>query len=150
MNVYVAGGLKSSGNRLYLEQVAAIVEGAGYSVFLPHRDGILPGKDGPDKGLLTHDNLELGKMVFEGTLEELRSSDLVVAVLDGLCWGTTLELGYAYAYKQVAKRSLVIIGIYTNPVEDLDLMRRNACDHLLKDEKYLPDVLALYIGNLPK
>jgi hypothetical protein len=30
-----------------------------------------------------------------------------------------MELGYAYAYKMLAKPALIIIGIYTDPVDAL-------------------------------
>jgi hypothetical protein len=53
-----------------------------------------------------------------------------------------MELGYAYAYKMLAKPALIIIGIYTDPVDALDIMRFHACDEVLASLETLPTALA--------
>jgi len=114
MRIFLAGNVKSEATRRYLETLATKLEARGFEVFLPHRDGSLPGKTGSAKGLLTRDDANrMGRFVFEGNLQYITESDAVVALLDGLCWGTTLELGYSYAYKTLVKPTLKIIGVMT-------------------------------------
>jgi len=149
LQIFIGGGVKSAGSRAYLENVALVLEEAGHQVFLPHRDGTLPGKTGNEQGLLTGaDILGLGRWVFEGNLECIRGCGAVVAVLDGLCWGTTMELGYAYAYKMLVKPDLIIIGIYTDPVDVLDIMRFYACDEVLASLEALPTALTRLATHL--
>lgn len=141
MKVFLAGTVKSLGNRRFLETIADLLEGTGYEVFLPHRDGNIQGKSGQEKGLVTRDDLadNFGRKVFEGNLNIINASDVCVAVLDGLCWGTSVELGYAYAYQKFVKPSLRIIGLYTDPIQELDITRFYACDYVAND---LPQLLA--------
>lgn len=142
MRIYLAGTAKSVGNRRYLEGIASRLEEDTHDVFLPHRDGKLPGRQGEEKGLLTSMNrASMGRMVFEGCLDLILHSDAVVAVLDGICWGTTLELGYAYAHKTHHYANLIIVGIYTDPIDPLDIMRLHACDTILRSEEELPGTL---------
>lgn len=138
MRIFLAGNVKSEAIRRYLEVLATELEACDFEVFLPHRDGILPGKTGSAKGLLTREDVNrMGHFVFEGTLRCIAESDIVVALLDGLCWGTTVELGYSYAYKALVKPDLRIIGVYTDPIESLDIMRLNACDVVVNNEESL-------------
>jgi nucleoside 2-deoxyribosyltransferase len=138
MRIFLAGNVKSEAARRYLETLATNLEAHGFVVFLPHRDGSLPGKTGSEKGLLTRDDANrMGRFVFEGNLRYIAESDIVVAVLDGMCWGTTLELGYSYAYKTLVKPTLRIIGVYTDPIEPLDIMRLHACDAVAHNEEDL-------------
>jgi len=37
-NIYIAGPLFNVHEKKYLEEIAAVLEGAGYDCFLPHRD----------------------------------------------------------------------------------------------------------------
>ncbi len=57
-----------------------------------------------------------------------RGRRLFVALSDGLCWGTTVER-YAYAIKENLHPALKIAGIHMDPVDQLDIMRRYACDY---------------------
>lgn len=143
MKVFLAGTVKSLGNRRFLETIADLLEDSEHDVFLPHRDGTIPGKSGREKGLLTIEDLSdnFGKTVFEGNLSVINTSDALVAVLDGLCWGTSVELGYANAYKKFVKPDFVIIGLYTDPLQELDITRFYACDHVTNDVSRLPQIL---------
>lgn len=88
--VYVAGPLFNTHERMYLEQITAALEQAGYTTFLPHRDaGIL--------GDLS--DIEVRKRLFRSDMEALEACDFVVALLTGADQdsGTCGELGYAYA-----------------------------------------------------
>lgn len=87
---YVAGPLFNSHERMYLEQIATMLEEMGHKTFLPHRDaGII--------GDLT--NIEERKRVFRGDMQALEVCDIVIALLTGADHdsGTCGELGYAYA-----------------------------------------------------
>jgi len=101
--VYIAGPLFSDAERSYLELM--VKELSNFSnldpdadFFLPHRDGGELGK-GPKR-----------KDIFELDIQQLDSSKIVVALLDGqdVDSETCVELGYAYA------RGKKIFGILTD------------------------------------
>ncbi len=101
--VYIAGPLFSDAERSYLELM--VKELSNFSnldpdadFFLPHRDGGELGK-GPKR-----------KDIFELDIQQLDSSKIVVALLDGqdVDSGTCIELGYAY------DRGKKIFGILTD------------------------------------
>lgn len=125
--VYVAGDLIAEAMRHQIEQMAKEFEKDGFEVFLPHRDaGIL--KEADIRGIEARKKA-FGS-IFERDIAEIEKADYFVCVLDGLCFGTSLELGYAYALKRLLKRDLTIAGVYTDlrGMDSLDLMRTYACD----------------------
>ena len=87
--VYVAGPLFNSHERWYLEQIAAVLEGAGYQTYLPHRDAGVLDKSVPGER----------ERVFRDDLAALDRCDFCVALLTGADHdsGTSLELGYLFA-----------------------------------------------------
>lgn len=87
--IYVAGPLFNTHERWYLEQIAAALEAAGYSTFLPHRDA----------GDLGEPTLEARTRVFHADLSALDECDACVALLTGPDHdsGTCVELGYMFA-----------------------------------------------------
>ncbi|MCA0454658.1 MAG: nucleoside 2-deoxyribosyltransferase [Chloroflexi bacterium] len=90
--IYVAGPLFNTHERWYLEQIAAALESAGYSTFLPHRDA----------GDLGEPTYEARKRVFYADLTALDECDACVALLTGADHdsGTCVELGYMFANKK--------------------------------------------------
>jgi nucleoside 2-deoxyribosyltransferase len=89
VKIYVAGPLFNSHERGYLEQIANVLEDAGYETFVPHRDA----------GLLdTGSDLDRPRL-FASDLAALRACDLVVALLTGADQdsGTSAELGIAFS-----------------------------------------------------
>lgn len=87
--VYVAGPLFNTHERGYLEQIAHVLEEAGFQTYLPHRDaGVLE--------LLRPGDRE---RVFQADLDALNACDFCVALLTGADQdsGTSMELGYLYA-----------------------------------------------------
>lgn len=88
--VYIAGPLFNTHERLYLEQIAAALEGVGFRTFLPHRDAGLLGD---------LNDIRERQRLFHGDMDALEAADLVVALLTGADHdsGTCGELGYAYA-----------------------------------------------------
>ncbi len=87
--VYVAGPLFNTHERWYLEQIAAVLEGAGYETYLPHRDAGVLNKSQPGER----------ERVFLADLAALDACAFSVALLTGADHdsGTSLELGYLFA-----------------------------------------------------
>ncbi len=88
-HLYIAGPLFNTHERWYLEQITALVEAAGYTTFLPHRDAGLVSRDAPfDRA-----------RIFRTDLHALEICDGCVALLTGADHdsGTSAELGYLYA-----------------------------------------------------
>lgn len=88
--IYVAGPLFNTHERMYLDQIAAALEQAGYETFLPHRDaGIL--------GDLS--DIRERERLFRSDMQALDDCQIVAAMLTGADQdsGTCGELGYAYA-----------------------------------------------------
>lgn len=90
--VYIAGPLFSEAERAFLElMVDTLASASGLNpindFFLPHRDGGELGK-GPKR-----------RDIFQMDLQQVASSNIVVALLDGqdVDSGTCVEIGYAYA-----------------------------------------------------
>ena len=89
---YIAGPLFSQAERAFLElMVDTLASASGLNpindFFLPHRDGGELGK-GPKR-----------RDIFQMDLQQVASSNIVVALLDGqdVDSGTCVEIGYAYA-----------------------------------------------------
>jgi len=87
--IYIAGPLFNSHERWYLEQIANLLEDAGYTTFVPHRDAGLVDKNQP---------LDRPR-IFQADMEALNSCYGCVALLTGADHdsGTCGELGYMYA-----------------------------------------------------
>jgi len=111
MRVYLAGPLFTQAERDFDSTLAARLEGAGYTVFLPQRDSPpATGEGYPGR-------------VFKADVEALKQAAVVVAVCDGpqVDDGTAWEIGYAFA------RGIPVIGLRTDlravrPGEKINLM----------------------------
>lgn len=97
---YIAGPLFNEGERWFDEQVEQIAAAAGYTTFLPHRDG----KEGKIK---SQDNIAA---IFAEDVAAIDKADIVIANLNGITTddGTAWEIGYAYA------KGKHLVGIYTD------------------------------------
>ena len=86
MHAYIAGPLFNEGERWWNTEIDARVQRAGFTTYLPQRDGT------PLKG-----PADVPK-ISEEDREAISNADLVVANLNGLCVdsGTAWELGYAH------------------------------------------------------
>ncbi len=91
--IYFAGPLFSEAEREYNLKVVAVLEEAGYEVFLPQRDGYLA----PD--LAGKSAEEITTMIFDKDKEEVLKADIVFILLDGRVpdEGACVELGIGYA-----------------------------------------------------
>lgn len=143
MKIYVSGDLRSQPIRRYIDKVAALLEKKGHNCYVPHRDVSILGNTGPEKGLLGFGQHEsFGELVLKEDLRLLEECEGAVFILDGLCWGTSVELGYALSLKNLMKRKIRIIGIFTDPrgIDFLDIVRRNACDIVVTSVDDLADL----------
>jgi nucleoside 2-deoxyribosyltransferase len=116
VTVYVAGPLFTPADRRYLEELTAAIEGAGFSVYLPHRDG----------GLAPPDRANTRPM-YDADIRALDACSAIVAVLNGVDVdsGTAFEIGYGVA------RGLPVLGLYEDirirGPHDFNAMIANGC-----------------------
>jgi nucleoside 2-deoxyribosyltransferase len=89
LRLYIAGPLFNTHERWYIEQIAAVVEAAGYATFVPHRDAGLIDKSQP---------LDRPRL-FRADMAALDECAGCIALLTGADHdsGTCGELGYMYA-----------------------------------------------------
>ena len=91
--VYFAGPMFCKSEKDYNAAVAAMLEDAGYSVFLPQRDG--------NEAALMKDETEeeRTRVIFDVDTAAIRNADVLFMVLDGRVpdEGACVELGIAYA-----------------------------------------------------
>lgn len=99
-HAYIAGPLFNEGEHWFDEQIEACARRAGFTTFLPHRDGVEGKLKGPDKL----------RRIFDEDVAAIDAADVVVANLNGLMVddGTAWEIGYAYA------RGKRLVGIRTD------------------------------------
>jgi nucleoside 2-deoxyribosyltransferase len=126
--VYVAGPLFNTHERWYLEQIAAVLEGAGYQTYLPHRDAGVLDESKPDER----------ERVFHADLDALNACDFCVALLTGADHdsGTSLELGYLFA------KGKPLFGV-TDDVRSFNLMIEGVCAHGQTIVRRVEDLLPL-------
>ena len=91
--IYFAAPMFCAAEKEYNEKLAALLENAGYSVFLPQRDGM----EAANECGMTED--EIAKAIFDLDTSEIMKADVLVMVLDGRVpdEGACVELGIAYA-----------------------------------------------------
>ncbi len=94
--VYFAGPLFCKAEKDFNKALALMLEQAGYSVFLPQRDGF--------EAAMLEDKTEQEKtdMIFAKDVSEILNADIFFMVLDGRVPddGACVELGIAYASKK--------------------------------------------------
>jgi nucleoside 2-deoxyribosyltransferase len=100
-HAYIAGPLFNEGERWFNEQIEILAHKAGFSTFLPHRDG---------KEAKTYTGSERIARIFHEDVVAIDQADIVIANLNGITTddGTAWELGYAYA------KGKHLVGIYTD------------------------------------
>ena len=99
-HAYIAGPLFNEGERWFDEQIEQIAAAAGYTTFLPHRDGT-EGKIKSEKNI---------PAIFAEDVAAIDRCDIVIANLNGITTddGTAWELGYAFA------KGKHLVGVYTD------------------------------------
>jgi nucleoside 2-deoxyribosyltransferase len=98
MHAYIAGPLFNEGERFWNGEINSRVQKAGFTTYIPQRDGIK----------LQHKS-DVRK-IFEEDRDHISHADLIVANLDGMDVdaGTAWELGYAHG---LGKH---VVGVYTD------------------------------------
>lgn len=93
--VYIAGPLFSAAEREYNNILNSFLEKAGFSTFLPQRDGYELCKFGRDC-----DPDKASACIFAYDLEQLKNADILVLVMDGRVpdEGACVEVGMAFAW----------------------------------------------------
>lgn len=139
MRIYLAGPLFSEAELKFNEDLTTELEGMGFDVFLPQRDGI--EKD--EEKYASMGAEEIGKMIFEIDKDNVISSDIFLFVLDGRVpdEGAAVELGIAYAHKKK------LIGLMTDDRHaflkwKLNPMISVPLEYIAKNEKELLEYLS--------
>ena len=126
--IYLAGPLFTHAELEYNRKLKDMLLNNGFSVFLPQEDAEDAAQD------RERQNQEC---IFRKCVEGVDTSDLVVAILDGVDVdsGTAWEIGYAYA------KGKPVIGLRTDfrALSDgvVNLMVEMAIDSLARDEDEL-------------
>jgi nucleoside 2-deoxyribosyltransferase len=132
-SVYIAGPLFTPAERQYLDALSAAVESAGFTTYLPHRDG----------GLASPDRRETRAM-YESDIRALNACGAIVAVLNGsdVDSGTAFEIGYGVA------RGLPVLGLYedirVSGPHDFNAMIANGCRVFEKRVELIEALKQLY------
>ena len=142
MKIYVSGDLRSEPVRRYIEEIASLLEAKGHCCHVPHRDVVIPGNVGSERGLLRRgQHKSFGHFILQEDIRLLEECEGAVFVLDGLCWGTSVELGYALCLRNRGNHEIHIVGVFTDPrgIDSLDVIRRNSCDVVVTSAKKAAD-----------
>ncbi|MEO8609284.1 MAG: nucleoside 2-deoxyribosyltransferase [Chloroflexota bacterium] len=101
VHAYIAGPLFNEGERWFDEQIEQAARQAGFTTFLPHRDG---------KEAKTYEGSARVRRIFVEDVNGVDSADIVIANLNGITTddGTAWELGYAYA------KGKHLVGVYSD------------------------------------
>ena len=147
MLVYLAGPLFSEAEKSFNESLAAKVEGRGFRVFLPQRDGI-------ERDKAPYDAMppeERRRAMFELDEAKILESDIFLFVLDG--WvpdeGACVELGIAHAQRRFEGVEKLLVGLHTDtraafPTSKLNPMVRVPLDRIAENEGSLIKILEDY------
>ena len=112
MLIYFAGPLFSAAERRFNAGLTDRLEGMGFDVFLPQRDGV--ERDKPPYDAMTPD--ERRDAIFQIDARQVFAADILLFVLDGRVpdEGAAVELGIAYAHKEIAMPTKRLIGLMTD------------------------------------
>ncbi len=126
------------------------LEKAGFSVFLPQRDG-------PDAGAFSGDAAGLASLrrtVFETDRDEVLRSDILIFVLDGRVpdEGACFELGVAYAQRLLEGREKLLVGLSTDRRgaflgSQYNPMLAGAFDRVVTNQEELLSVVTDFAGR---
>ena len=126
--IYIAGPLFNSHERAYIEQIARIVESAGYKTFVPHRDA----------GILTEFREDMRINIFRTDMDALNKAEGCVALLTGADHdsGTCAEIGYLNA------KGIPVVGI-TDDIRWLNNFIWGMCNEGKNLVRKLDDILPI-------
>ncbi|MFA7142715.1 MAG: nucleoside 2-deoxyribosyltransferase [Candidatus Dojkabacteria bacterium] len=90
-DVYLAGPFFNEEEVAFVDELAALLENIGLKVYNPKEEGGILGDTAP---------WEKASEIFEEDCRGLRSSKIVLAIIDNFDPGTIWEMGYAYALQK--------------------------------------------------
>jgi nucleoside 2-deoxyribosyltransferase len=111
--IYFAGPLFCEAEKRFNAALTDRLEALGFKVFLPQRDG--PELNRPGYESLPRE--ERRRQVFELDARMVMACDIFLFVLDGRVpdEGACVELGIAYAQKQIRQPEKRLVGLHTDP-----------------------------------
>jgi nucleoside 2-deoxyribosyltransferase len=143
--IYFAGPLFSKAERRFNLELTHRLEGLGFDVFLPQRDGA--ERDRPPYDTMTPEERRHAMFYLDRT--RILDSDVFLFVLDGRVpdEGACVELGIAYCQKYLLNGEKVLVGLHTDTRAAfkggrLNPMVRVPLDYIVDDEETLLRLLA--------
>ncbi len=112
MLIYFAGPLFSEAEKRFNLRLTERLEGAGFRVFLPQRDGVEGSKPPYDR----MSRGERRQAMFEVDKQKVFESEVFLFVLDGRVPDerACVELGLAHAHKALTGRDRLLVGLHTD------------------------------------
>ncbi|HEY9344051.1 MAG TPA: nucleoside 2-deoxyribosyltransferase domain-containing protein, partial [Inquilinus sp.] len=110
--LYFAAPLFSAAELVFNTVLAERIEALGFTVFLPQRDGVESRRE-PWASMAPE---QRRRALFEMDRDQVFACDVLLVVLDGRVpdEGAALELGMAYAHRQLAKPGRRLVGLHTD------------------------------------
>jgi nucleoside 2-deoxyribosyltransferase len=143
--IYLAGPLFSEAERRFNLELTHRLEGIGFDVFLPQRDGV--ERDRAPYDTMTPE--ERRHAMFHLDRTRILDADVFVFVLDGRIpdEGACVELGIAYCQKYLQNEKKLLVGLHTDTRAAfiggrLNPMVRIPLDYVVDDEGTLLRLLA--------
>ena len=144
MLVYFAGPLFSEAERRFNQRLTGRLEGLGFEVFLPQRDGV--EREKPPYDAMTPEERRQATFYLDKT--KILEAEVFLFVLDGRVpdEGACVELGLAYCYKELRQAGKLLVGLQTDsraafPGSKLNPMVRVPLQYVAEDEEALLRVL---------
>jgi nucleoside 2-deoxyribosyltransferase len=142
MRLYLAGPLFSAAEVAFNARLAAAIEGLGYEVYLPQRDGFEADSVSSESRAEAR-----SQAIFELDAENVLECDVLLCILDGGVpdEGMAVELGIGFADRIHHKPDRKLIGFSTDVRHHhpggLNAMLLGALDEIHDDEDTLLDRL---------
>lgn len=140
LKLYFAAPLFSDAERRFNLHLSERLESLGFEVFLPQRDGV--ERDKPPYDMMPAE--EKRQHLFATDRDEVLKADVFLFVLDGRVpdEGAAVELGIAYAHKQLLGVPKLLVGLHTDVRASflgakLNPVLRVPLDHVVESEEAL-------------
>jgi nucleoside 2-deoxyribosyltransferase len=132
VKIYFAGPLFSESERTFNDALTRELEAAGFTVFLPQRDGAENQGEGYER--MTHE--ERREAIFTRDRDRILDCDIFLFVLDGRVpdEGACVELGMAYIHGRLKGNQKYIVGIMTDTRAAFIKSRLNPMLHFCFDD----------------
>ena len=148
MRLHFAGPLFNANEVAFNARLTAAIEGLGYEVYLPQRDGYEAGSDSESMTETTR-----AQAIFELDRDNVLACDVLLCILDGRVpdEGMAVELGLGYADRIHSKPDRRLIGYSSDRRHELasglNAMLVGALDEIHHDEAALLDRLQSLLSH---